>query len=271
MGYSATTESTSPLTTTTADSTTMTTTTTDSTTIPDSTTTTTAGTTTTADSTTTTESIITTTATTTTADSTTTTTDSTTTTMAGTTTTNDSTTTIGSSTTTTTDSATTTDNSAITTTVNILAETQQSITNLFTDPSNPTRLTEPSGGASIDEAVETADGLLSDLRITGQYPNEVQKLTQLLGLAKGLQMLRPYFTDLTMNNVSISDQTAKDFQNTNLSINTLGVTDPGYKKTLDDLISKVAKAIKSRVSVLNSIIFSIVSSKLFKTLNFDIN
>ncbi|CAF4109470.1 unnamed protein product, partial [Rotaria sp. Silwood2] len=158
------------------------------------------------------------------------------------------TTTIGSTTTATTaDSTTSTDSSAVTTTVNILAEAQQSIKNLFTDPSNPTRLAQPSGGASIDEAVEAADGLLSDLRITGQYPNEVQKLTQLLGLAKGLQMLRPYFTDLSMNDVSISDQTATVFQNTNLSVNTLGVTDPVYKKILDDLISKVAEAVKSRV------------------------
>ncbi len=135
-----------------------------------------------------------------------------------------------------------------------MAATKNSIQNLFNSPTNPTRLVQPSGGVSIDDAIGAADNNLDQLRLTSSYPNDVQNLTQLLGLAKGLQMLQPYFTNLTMDQVSPFGQTAPDLSTTNSSINALGITDPNYKKILDDLIALLGNGNQSIVCFFSTIV-----------------
>lgn len=121
--------------------------------------------------------------------------------------------------------------------VNLLSAATDSIYKLFDNPNDPKRLATPSGGVSIDDAISNADANLDQLILTNGNSGQAQQLTQLLGLAKGLQMLQPYFTDLTMNQVSSSGQTSADLAITNSSINALGITDANDKKILNDLMA----------------------------------
>jgi hypothetical protein len=81
----------------------------------------------------------------------------------------------------------------------------------------------------------------------GNNADAVANLTQLLNFAKGLQMLIPYFTDLSMNAVSISNQTAGSFQSINSSISSLGISNSAYQQELAGLVASVANALNSIV------------------------
>jgi hypothetical protein len=122
-----------------------------------------------------------------------------------------------------------------------LSATRNSILQLFDDPTNPTRLTPPAGNVDISDAISAANDNLNQLKITAQYPNEAQNLSQLLSFAKGLLMLRSYFTDLKMTEVSPAGQNATDLPTTNSSINQLGLTNPGYEQILNDLMALLNK------------------------------
>lgn len=135
---------------------------------------------------------------------------------------------------------------------------RESIRSLFNDPNNPTRLLQPIGDVTIDVAISAADVNLNNVRLAGLNSNEVRRLTQLLGFAKGLQLLQPYFTDLTMVEV-ITPVQIIDLSTTNSSIHALGITDSRYIQILDELMALVASsAVQSIVFLLNRIRFNIV-------------
>jgi hypothetical protein len=135
--------------------------------------------------------------------------------------------------------------------VDILAVTKESIESLFDDPSNPTRLVQPSGGVSIAQAISAATNNFFQLQMTDSSSGEVQQLRQLLAFAQGLQMLMPYFTDLEMTQVSPYGTNATDLGTTNASIDALQITDPTYKQILNDLMASVSNAAQSIVFLLN--------------------
>jgi hypothetical protein len=122
-----------------------------------------------------------------------------------------------------------------------------SINSLFRNPNDPKRLASPLGGASISDAINTAQNNLANLDQAGNNADAVANLTQLLNFAKGLQMLIPYFTDLSMNAVSISNQTAGSFQSINSSISSLGISNSAYQQELAGLVASVANALNSIV------------------------
>ncbi len=139
-----------------------------------------------------------------------------------------------------------------------MALARESILDLFNNRDNPTRLVQPAGGVAIDVAISAADVNLYNVRLAGLNSNEVQRLEQLLDFAKGLQLLQPYFTDLTMDQVTTSVQIA-DLSITNSSINALGITNSRYIQILNDLMALVASnAAQSIVFLLNRIHFNIV-------------
>ena len=127
----------------------------------------------------------------------------------------------------------------------------EKIRNLFNDPNNPTRLAVPQGGASIEDAIQNAQDSLNAVTLSGDGSGKAQELTQLLSLAKGLLQLKPYFTDLSMSNVSVSGRTASDISNVNSTINGLQITDARYQQILSNLVVTVANAINSKVFLLN--------------------
>jgi hypothetical protein len=127
-----------------------------------------------------------------------------------------------------------------------LGEARNCTRDLFADPDNPRRLATPSGGASIDDAIRNANTLLDSFKNMDSVPAEVSSLTQLLKLAQSLQLLQPYFTDLTMNTVNITDQNVGSLQNLNSTIAAMEVTDPAYKRVLDDLLQRLLGAISGK-------------------------
>lgn len=131
--------------------------------------------------------------------------------------------------------------------IDLLALAKTSIQNLFDINTNSTRLVQPSGGASIEDAINTAADILAQVKALNQSSNEVQSLTQSLGFAKGLNMLTPYFTDLSMNTPSSSKPTSTDISTTNSSINGLGLSDPGYLQILYDLLASLSSPLESTV------------------------
>jgi hypothetical protein len=151
--------------------------------------------------------------------------------------------------------------------LDILAITTSSIYALFDNPGNPTRLVQPSGGVPIDVAIDNADNNLSQLRLTGSYQVQVLNLAELLGLAKGLLILTPYFTDLNMTTLSATAQSGIDLSTTNSSINSLGITNPSYMQILYGLMGLLSNVAQSIVFLLNETSFNIAFFNLFKTLD----
>jgi hypothetical protein len=128
-------------------------------------------------------------------------------------------------------------------------------------------LVQPAGGVSLDLAIKNADNNLMQLRMTGSYDIEVANLAQDIGLANALQKLVPYFTDLNMTTPSSMVQPGTDLSALNSSINSLGITNPSYKQTLNDLMAILSNAAQSIVFFLNESSFNIAFFNLFKILN----
>lgn len=126
-----------------------------------------------------------------------------------------------------------------------MALATNSIESLFDNSNNPTRLVPPSGGVAIADAINTADNNLSQVKMMDPVPNDAQRLSQLLGFAKGLQMLQPYFTDLTMATPASSGQAGPDLSATNSSINELGISNPAYLQILYGLTASVSNTTQS--------------------------
>ncbi len=128
-------------------------------------------------------------------------------------------------------------------------------------------MVQPAGGVSLDLAIKNADNNLMQLRMTGSYDIEVANLAQDIGLANALQKLVPYFTDLNMTTPSSMVQPGTDLSALNSSINSLGITNPSYKQTLNDLMAILSNAAQSIVFFLNESSFNIAFFNLFKILN----
>lgn len=118
-----------------------------------------------------------------------------------------------------------------------MSATKASIQGLFDNVSSPTQLVQPSGGVSMDIAINNANNLLNQLRASGSNAPEIGQLGQLLAFAKGLQMLTPYFTDLTMTTPNANGRTAADLSTTNSSIANLGIENQSYRQKLNDLMA----------------------------------
>ncbi|UJR32129.1 hypothetical protein I4U23_019597 [Adineta vaga] len=58
-------------------------------------------------------------------------------------------------------------------------------------------------------------------------------------------MLQPYFTDLSMTNISISDKNPANFRNIKSKIRTLGITNPNYKNLLKTILTNITDAMKN--------------------------
>ncbi|CAF1484437.1 unnamed protein product [Adineta steineri] len=130
-----------------------------------------------------------------------------------------------------------------TNTVNTLAMVSNSIKNLFNYSNNATRLAASSDAASMDDAIDNAEDLLTEFTMsTSVSPSEIQKLTELINFAKAFQALGPYFTDFSMNDLPVSNYNMTDLQNTNSTINALNITNPGYKQILDNFLTRIADA-----------------------------
>lgn len=134
-----------------------------------------------------------------------------------------------------------------------MALATNSIQNLFDNVANPTRLVQPSGGVSIADAISTADSNLNQLKLmnSNSYNNDVLYLSQLLGFAKGLLMLQPYFTDLTMTAPSAQGQLGTGLSATNSSINQIGISNVGYMQILNNLMASLGNGGQSIVFILN--------------------
>ena len=124
---------------------------------------------------------------------------------------------------------------------------RDSIRKLFDNADSPTQLKQSEGDASIADVIQNADTMLSTAQAQNSSSPELANLTQLLNYAKGLQMLQAYYTDLTMNNMSIATKTAADIQTTNSSISALGITNSDYQRNLNDRIAACTNAINGIV------------------------
>lgn len=126
--------------------------------------------------------------------------------------------------------------------IDLLALARTSIGDLFDSSTNPTRLVQPSGGVEISDAIEAAERNLNTFKSTSGDLREVPALTQAIGFAKGLNMLSPYFTDLSMNAPSSAALATADLPSINNTINNLGLGNSKYLQILNDLMGSLVNA-----------------------------
>ena len=131
--------------------------------------------------------------------------------------------------------------------IDLLALAKTSIGELFDDSTNPTRLAQPSGGVEIKDAIATAERNLNTFKSTNGDQKEVPALTQAIGFAKGLNMLSPYFTDLSMNTPSSDALATADLPSINNTINNLGLGNSKYLQTLSGLMRLLVNATQGRI------------------------
>ena len=130
--------------------------------------------------------------------------------------------------------------------IDLLALTKTSIQNLFDSSTNSTRLARPSGAVSISQAIDAASNSLDQLQGLSLYSNETLSLTQSLDFAKGLQMLTPFFTDISMSTPVSSNPINISMSAINSSINALNISSQNLQ-ILNDLMASVGSAAQSRV------------------------
>ncbi|CAF0949292.1 unnamed protein product [Adineta ricciae] len=133
----------------------------------------------------------------------------------------------------------------MTTPISVLELTAISIKELFDNATNPARLVDRLDNVTIDDAIDDAEELLDQLTLLDNVSaSEIQDLTQLFNLAKGLQMLKPYFTDLSMENMLLPIKNLSNLRRIKSNIRTLGITNPNFKHLLNSILTNLTDAVK---------------------------
>lgn len=131
--------------------------------------------------------------------------------------------------------------------IDLLALARNSITALFNNAANPTRLAMPAGGISITDAIGAAETSLNTYKNSAVNQDQGSALTQMIGFAKGLNLMTPYFTDLSMKTPLSSAMATADLPSMNNTIYNFGIGDAKYMGILDTLMRLLVNAAQGRI------------------------